>query len=492
VVILVEGVLKVDATVILKENDAKRLTLRLPMLICFAMFTAWQIGVFSYSGAALAVKGRLPLGIDEGNFTPLIIVGYLISIAIMVALPKRIVWAERITASIALASAAALYLPAPHEVRTIVYLLQLFCCCVMIGFETALIVGLFSERTALLHLLVAYGLIFALAGFMQNQFFDVPYAAFQHFNVIAIVLQLIFYFRLPSRMWTDYVTRRGRDQNVLSCPTRLFAGLFILCFLGNILISFGLSVAEGVTNGVFIFDCSFAAFAVIGYALLRRVGIAPLRVASAAVVVSVVGFILAIVSLYIPALAPIACVLLGPGTIPNILIPYYGVVMTRLYPSRLVAPAVIGISLVSSVILLSWMIELFRDNTSLLYVFYIAIAVTMAIIFLMLEPFLLHSAKGRPLLQNDQPAEDKISADKVIGNGSGALVEANSRELTGRERQVAQALMYGYDYKQIAARLSISPNTVATHRKRIYDKLEVHNVPELIMKLARTAEAEPE
>jgi hypothetical protein len=66
---------------ILAENEGKRLSFSLPWLCCFAMFTAWQIGVFSYSGAALMVEGRLPLGIDEGNFTPLISLGYILSIA---------------------------------------------------------------------------------------------------------------------------------------------------------------------------------------------------------------------------------------------------------------------------------------------------------------------------------------------------------------------------------------------------------------------------
>ncbi|MDR0709543.1 MAG: hypothetical protein LBF77_05710, partial [Spirochaetaceae bacterium] len=54
------------------DNERKRLDLGLPWLVCFAMFTAWQVGVFSYSGAALAVAGRLPLGMDSGNLMPLI------------------------------------------------------------------------------------------------------------------------------------------------------------------------------------------------------------------------------------------------------------------------------------------------------------------------------------------------------------------------------------------------------------------------------------
>ncbi|MDR1060679.1 MAG: LuxR C-terminal-related transcriptional regulator [Clostridiales bacterium] len=416
---------------ILRENEGRRLELRLPMLICFAMFTAWQIGAFSYSGAALAVEGRLPFGVDAGNFTPLIAAGYLVSIAVMAAFPKRIVWVERAMAAAALTSALALYLPLAREARTLAYLAQLFCCCVMIGFETAIIVGLFSELTAIRHLLVAYGIIFAVAGFMQNQFpvFAIPYSVFQHFNVAAIALQMVFYCRLPSGAgaWPRYVEK----WDAAACPKKLFGGLLGLCFLGNILISFGLSVAEGVTHGVFVFDCSFAVFAIAGYVLLRRFGASPLRVATISVIVSVVGFVVAMLALYLPALALPACALLGPGTAANILIPYYGVVMTKRYPSRYVAPAVIGISFVSSVLLLAWLIELFRDDTALLFTMYIAIALVMAILYLALEPYLLYSFHGRRLISDERAVELNEAARAAGGEGAGAAGGSGEQEARG-------------------------------------------------------------
>jgi hypothetical protein len=158
----------------------------------------------------------------------------------------------------------------------------------------------------------------------------------------ALALQILFYWKLPAHVWPEYVGQ----GTVLACPVRLFAGLLTLCFLGNILISFGISVAERVEHGLFVFYMSFAVFAITGYALLGRLGLSPLRFASIAVLVSVTGFILAIVTLYVPVLAMPACVLLGPGTAACILIPYYGVVMSKRYPSRFISPAIIGISFV--------------------------------------------------------------------------------------------------------------------------------------------------
>lgn len=49
------------------------------------------------------------------------------------------------------------------------------------------------------------------------------------------------------------------------------------------------------------------------------------------------------------------------------------------------------------------------------------------------------------------------------------------KQLTERERQVLQLLAEGSSGVQIAARLSISPNTVRTHVQSILTKLQVHS-----------------
>jgi DNA-binding CsgD family transcriptional regulator len=528
---------------ILLENEKNRLTIRLPLLICFAMFTAWQIGVFSYSGNALSVEGRLPFDVDAGNFKPLISLGYILSIAYMLAFPKRIVWAERVMAGTALLCALALYLPIEHETRTLIFLVQLLCCCVMIGFETALIIGIFSEQTAVFHLLVAYGLIFALAGFMQNNFFEIPYWAFQHFNVAAIALQSVFYWKLPTKIWGRYVNKKSASG--LVCPKRFFAGLLALCFLGNILISFGLSVAESVPHGVFAFDISFATFAIAGYALLRRFGIAPRRCVSVAVIASVRGFVLAVVALYLPAVALPACVLLGPGSVSCILIPYYGVVMTKRYPTRWVAPAIIAISFVASVLLLSLLIEALRGDEALLYTMYLAVAVTVAVLYLFLEPYQLYSFHGKSTIaklletaeqgeraqsgngaqsssgmQNDSGAQSgngiqsiggvqngdgtqsgngaaaaddakipdsastvsaqaQTQADTYISESAHSIASHSIERLTRKELEIMDMMLQGLTAKEIAKQMMNSVRTITTHQSHIYGKLQIHRVQEL-------------
>jgi len=58
--------------------------------------------------------------------------------------------------------------------------------------------------------------------------------------------------------------------------------------------------------------------------------------------------------------------------------------------------------------------------------------------------------------------------------------------LTPREREVLQLLAEGNSSKEIAAALSVSANTVDTHRHRIMEKLGLHSVAELTKYALRT------
>jgi len=58
-------------------------------------------------------------------------------------------------------------------------------------------------------------------------------------------------------------------------------------------------------------------------------------------------------------------------------------------------------------------------------------------------------------------------------------------DLTLRETEVLQQISKGYDYKQIADFLIISPSTVRKHIENIYLKLQVHNKIEAIQKAVK-------
>ena len=54
--------------------------------------------------------------------------------------------------------------------------------------------------------------------------------------------------------------------------------------------------------------------------------------------------------------------------------------------------------------------------------------------------------------------------------------------LTPREREVLRLLGGGCTQAQIAARLGVSPNTVISHLKNAYRKLDVHSAAAAVMR----------
>lgn len=61
----------------------------------------------------------------------------------------------------------------------------------------------------------------------------------------------------------------------------------------------------------------------------------------------------------------------------------------------------------------------------------------------------------------------------------------NEYGLSEREKDILRLLVEGLSYKMIAEKLNISYNTVNSHIKKIYDKLQVHSVSEAVSKAIR-------
>jgi len=71
---------------------------------------------------------------------------------------------------------------------------------------------------------------------------------------------------------------------------------------------------------------------------------------------------------------------------------------------------------------------------------------------------------------------------------SGKLFKPSSPtklDLTMREHEVLQCLVKGFSYKQVAAELEISIDTVRTHIRGIYGKLQVHSEAEAVARAIR-------
>lgn len=115
------------------------------------------------------------------------------------------------------------------------------------------------------------------------------------------------------------------------------------------------------------------------------------------------------------------------------------------------------------------------------------------------ESYLLRALKAgaKGYLLKDTGERDLIQAIRVVSEGKtfftpsiGKLlvedylrqgVEDSYELLTAREREVMQLLAEGKSNKEIAARLFLSTRTVETHRKTIFQKLDLHSLPELML-----------
>jgi DNA-binding NarL/FixJ family response regulator len=73
-------------------------------------------------------------------------------------------------------------------------------------------------------------------------------------------------------------------------------------------------------------------------------------------------------------------------------------------------------------------------------------------------------------------------ARKVIGAFQKPAINDVNSLLSQREKEVLEQVSQGLLYKEIAIRLSISPETVKKHLKNIYQKLHVQNKVEALNK----------
>jgi DNA-binding NarL/FixJ family response regulator len=123
------------------------------------------------------------------------------------------------------------------------------------------------------------------------------------------------------------------------------------------------------------------------------------------------------------------------------------------------------------------------------------------------EGYVLRALKAgaRGYLLKESPESDFIQAILSVSEGksffspvvSRMLVEDYVRQLqdkdiedsydllTGREREILQLIAEGKSNKDIANMLNLSLYTVETHRSNILEKLNIHNVPELILYAVR-------
>ncbi|MFR4333953.1 MAG: response regulator transcription factor [Ruminococcus sp.] len=473
---------------ILIENQNSRREVPIWQLLCFVMFCIWQMGFIYFIGPSLNIDGRTPLPVSTDNITLLIVAGYVGSLVVMCLLPQWVIRLSRASTAIALLTALGLFLSLDAGALTALIYIQCFCCCFMIGFETATMVYFFSENSAMRHLLLAYPFGYAVVAVVQNDFVKIDFASFRILTVIMLALLLVFFCKMPTKSCPRFV----KKEDGLIAPKRFFTGVFLLSFLSMLLGVIGPAVAAQFEHGVFVAYMSCAVCTLAVYSLHKLTRHHPLQMMPYVIGIAVVGYVLLYVSNYQPGLALVACALIGAGMTTCLLVPLFGVLLAKQYPSKFIAPGIIFLAMLA-VIVQSVLVEAFRSQAVLLNLTYLVIVVVLAFIFILVEPYLIYAMRRRfadapdgeaavPVLAAEQAAAPLPDASVRAEAGSRAATVAAAPPvssplalLTKREREVLDLIGCGHSNVDIAQMLFISENTVKDHTKSIYRKLGVHS-----------------
>nr|WP_275061464.1 helix-turn-helix transcriptional regulator [Diplocloster modestus] len=179
------------------------------------------------------------------------------------------------------------------------------------------------------------------------------------------------------------------------------------------------------------------------------------------------------------------------------LFPLLGIIAAKQYPSRFISPWIIGLCLIG-LLIHSALLEAFRDTPATLYIVYLVISVSVVILYLILEPYLIYSfRKGTSLAVLLSPAEDvpavRSTAVQVwepqpdTSCTAEAEAPAPPREtavsvfdiLSGQELRVVELMQRGFSNREMAEVMKISENTVKGYRSTMYSKLQIHSKREL-------------
>ena len=463
---------------VLLANQQKRQNVSLKHLCCFAMFCFWQMGFIYFMGPALNIDGRTPLPIDMDNLTTLIALSYVLSILYMIFLPKYVVWAERIGTLAAIATVLGLFFPLPDEILKGLIYAHVFICCTMIGFETFIIVNFLSEKSAVYALTAGYGLALFLIALVQNDFLAITFPVFRVVTVAALVLLLIFTLRLPAspKACPQYV----RKDSGLVAPKKLLTGTFVLMFVSSLMGVSGPSISAEVRHGVFVTYFVDAIASILVFFLYRKKEFHPFRCISFAVGLACIGFLLMYVADFVPWISYISCALIGFGMFACQMVPLYGLVLMKSYPSRYLSPTIIGLALVA-VLVQGGMVEAFRSAPSMLFLAYGVIMVILVILYLQIEPYFLYTLRRKipeeVQLSAAEPVKQEIpeQGEESAPAAETICVDSPFAALSKRELEVVDLIARGYSNAEIANVLVISVHTVNDHTKKIYRKLNVHS-----------------
>ena len=265
-------------------------------------------------------------------------------------------------------------------------------------------------------------------------------------------------------------------------------GACLIAFIAALMGVGGPAVVGKVEHGVSIMYLVVALSSFTMYFLHKKANIHPFRIAPLFVGLGGFGYLVMLVSAYVPALSYVACILIGFGMTVCMLAPLYGVPIMKAYPSRYVASAIIGLA-ITAVLIHAVIAEMFLGAPIALYIFYAVIMAVLVFVFTQVEPFLMFALRRRisddtvPVAEEDAKKapilETEVKPEPVSVTAEIDASDDPLLKLSPKKREVAQLICLGYTNKDIATTLYLSEHTVKGYVKDIYITLDVHSRMEL-------------
>ncbi len=100
------------------------------------------------------------------------------------------------------------------------------------------------------------------------------------------------------------------------------------------------------------------------------------------------------------------------------------------------------------------------------------------------DPHPLQLSRLREILDGQPPLSPGI-AQRILGFFEEPASSHPSQELTGRELDVLRLMAKGYSRPEVAELLGLSVNTIASHCKQIYRKLQISSRAEAVVEAIR-------
>ena len=450
------------------KTDRSQYRIGSPLLLLFSTpFIVWQMGVLYFSGTAMSLLGGTPMPLDDTDTMLVIAAGYLASILAICLFPRKAVWMERVVLPTALAVTAAMLLPLPAWAVTALFYASVFCCVFSIGTMASVAAQHFTVDTTWRDGIISMAVGGVLIAILQNDMFEVSFAAFTVLSVLLIAAQTVFYYLIPARIEVAYA---GPDRPA-KLPKILFAGVWLISGFATLLICFASSYAESVPHGVSALYLSASVMSVALYLLRKRLLAGSIRVFGSFFAIAVFGFVLAFLSLRIPGLQIIACVLLGFIAVLAGLWIFFMASAFSVYPTRFVGAIGAGMGLLLAG-LHSGLQEALRGDIPLLYGIYAALSVALLLVYFFMEPYFT-----RRWLAHEPPVSAPAASEKTSAPAPAASHPFAA--LSEQERILAGLILDGHTETSCAKAMNISLNTQKGYRKNLYFKLDIHSKREL-------------